>query len=387
MRARFKREAAALSLLRHPGIVAAHDFGEVDGDLYIVMEFVRGHSLADEIADATHGMDYATITTILEQVLQVVEAAHEARVVHRDLKPENVMLLDAHDRAAHVKVLDFGIALMDDREGDARLTETNAVQGTPLYMSPEQCRGRNVGPPTDVYAIGAILYEMLAGDTCFKGDSLVDVMAQHMFVLPPPIAERGLKRAVPPELERLAMWALSKKPEDRPTATQLRDALANALRGAGALQLAASATEERIRAMGLTRNERGLPAVSPALAQTVGVGALDEKDRPVVFLWGFVGQRGEDLRSTLAVNGVDAKTWSGADLSTASSARAIVVAPVRAVERVEALRAVPALAHTPVLAVDVASAPILRRSSGPARATSGSRRSETTFSARNCGDF
>jgi serine/threonine-protein kinase len=309
-------------------------------------------------------MSFERIVDIADEVLKVVEAAHAAGIVHRDLKPENVMVVDAGDRSEHVKVLDFGIALMDDRPGGERLTATNAVQGTPRYMSPEQCRGRDVGPATDVYAMGVVLYEMLTREPPFHGESIMDVMAAHMFVLPPPLAERGVKRAVPAELERITRWALSKKPEDRPTATAMRDAIALMRRGGGAAQVAARSTEERIRAMGLSRDERALgasPLTPPTDPPPPEAAELVERERPLVLLVGFDEERGDALRGTFAVNGIDARLWKQAagpsavpPLVEGRAPRVVVLAGAGAAEATRAARA--GGSKVPVLVADVASA-------------------------------
>jgi serine/threonine-protein kinase len=108
----------------------------------------------------------------MTQVLSALSAAHAAGIVHRDLKPDNVMMLDLGDGIDRVKVLDFGLALATNTSESDRLTATDAVQGTPTYMSPEQCKGRDVGPPTDVYALGVMLYEWQCGDVPVVGSSL-----------------------------------------------------------------------------------------------------------------------------------------------------------------------------------------------------------------------
>nr|MBK7064237.1 serine/threonine protein kinase [Deltaproteobacteria bacterium] len=161
MRARFRREAVVLARLRHPNIVSVIDYGEHQGELFLVMELLRGFSLDTQVMAGGLTMPVPRVVSVIDQVLQVLEA-HAAGVVHRDLKPENVML-DAGDRTDKVKVLDFGIAAFDDERTVEKLTRTGTVRGTPQYMSPEQCVGQDVGPPGDVYAVGIILYELLLG--------------------------------------------------------------------------------------------------------------------------------------------------------------------------------------------------------------------------------
>ena len=314
LRARFHREARVLTRLQHPSIVAALDFGEDEGDLYLVMELVRGTQLAGLVARDPDPMPPPRAAKIAIEILQVLELAHERGIVHRDLKPENVMLVDAGDGTERVKVLDFGLALADDAQRSARLTATSTVHGTPYYMSPEQCRGRDVGPETDVYAVGCILFEMLAGEPPFMGDDFAALMAQQLFVEPPPIVERGYQRAAPPELEALARWALQKKAADRPTASQLRVALQEALAGTDTVSRASRDAVARAKVGALSRDERALPA-APEPYQPTAHGlpesrvSIPGEAAPRVVLWGFSGKQVESLRSALAVQGIDAVAW------------------------------------------------------------------------------
>jgi len=351
-RERFRREAAALAALRHPGIVAAHDFGEDAGEPYLVMEYVEGTPLSYAILQNGVPLPFRRITSIAAQIARVLEAAHAARIVHRDLKPDNVMLVDVGG-ADHVKVLDFGIALMLGDDAGPRLTATNAFQGTPLYMSTEQWRGRDVGTPTDVYALGAVLYEMLAGEPPFDGVA-ADVMAKHMFVPPPPVEERGIGRTVPPDLEALATRALAKKAEDRPTIAEILDALAEFGRGTSALALAQRAAEERIRAVALSRRERALPAVpTPYAERVVAHKEAERAGDALVYVWGFASERADALVAALVSNGMRARVWRKPVPPADDATKAIVVPAAGAAARVAEIHAV---AKIPVLVADVATA-------------------------------
>lgn len=358
--ARFLREARAVARLRSEHVARVLDVATHAGTPYIVMEYLEGADLASLLRERG-ALPVSDAVDYLLQACEAIAEAHSRGIVHRDLKPENVMLLEAGDRTDHVKVLDFGIALMDDREGGDRLTATDAVQGTPLYMSPEQCRGRDVGPPTDIYAIGAMLYEMLAGLTPFVGRSVVDVMAQHMFMTPPSISERSGRMDTPAELERLAMWALAKRAEDRPTATQFRDALAAMARGAGTAQVAARSHEERIRAMALSRNERGLPVPDAALSPTL-LRAADnvmEDGRPLVLLAGFSPEESHQLAGALSVQGIDARPWTREEVPAkvdANVVRAVVLAGPKAAAQLAAARANKETARLPILVADIRTA-------------------------------
>jgi serine/threonine protein kinase len=272
-RARFKREAVALARLRHPGIVAVHDFGESEGAPYIVMELIKGRPLTALIGPH-HELELGRLGTLFDQVLQVLEAAHGMNIVHRDLKPDNVMILEAGDRAEHVKVLDFGLAQVIDPGDKERLTMPGAVFGTPWYMSPEQCNGESVGPPTDIYAVGVMIYEALAGQCPFDGQSTAQVMAQQLYAQPPSLSEKGLSRVLPPGLEALVMRSISKRPEERPSARELRDQLAAALEGKDATARAQGEVDERVRYGTLDREQRVLPPHRP------DAGATTQPDRP-----------------------------------------------------------------------------------------------------------
>src|SRR3984893_834755 len=162
---RFRREAQAVAALRHPNIVQVYDVGEVGGRPYFTMEFVEGRDLAETIQGTPQPASKAT--TIVAMVADAVHVAHRSGIVHRDLKPSNVLL--AADGAP--KVTDFGLARR--LEGDRELTLSGSPMGTPSYMAPEQARGDKhaVGPATDVYALGAILYELLTGRPPFRAET------------------------------------------------------------------------------------------------------------------------------------------------------------------------------------------------------------------------
>jgi eukaryotic-like serine/threonine-protein kinase len=318
MRARFRREAVVLARLRHPNIVSVLDYGEHQGELYLVMELLRGFSLDTQVMAGGLTMPVDRAVAVVDQVLQVLEAAHAMGIVHRDLKPENVMLLDAGDRTDKVKVLDFGIAAFDEDQSVERLTRTGTVRGTPQYMSPEQCVGRNLGPPTDIYAAGTILYELLVGDTPFTGRSVAELMSQQMFNPVPPFSERPPARAVPPGLEALTMRALSKRPEQRPTAAEFRDALSLCARGADAGSLAARDAAERARAAGLARGDR---ALAPERAAPVEGAANQTGPSPRVAMWGFSEARAVAVRTALAAHGVTAYPVRDAGLTATAPDR------------------------------------------------------------------
>ena len=178
-RQRFQREAASVAGLRTRHVVGLYDFGsDVDGTLYLVMEYMQGHALRDEIRPMPHQMPLARVNFVIDQALRGLGAAHRAGIVHRDLKPENLYVADTDDGEV-IKVLDFGIARV--QRGDTpNLTHSGALMGTPAYMAPEQVAGNRgqVGRHSDVYAMGVILYEMLTGISPFHAETLSEVLSR-----------------------------------------------------------------------------------------------------------------------------------------------------------------------------------------------------------------
>ncbi len=355
LRARFRREALALARVRHPGMVAVYDVGEHAGAPFLAMEFVEGTTLHELGCCGAEGLPLARVVRIVDQVLAVLDVAHRAGIVHRDIKPGNVMVLDSSSDDDLVKLIDFGLALMrDDDASDGRLTATNVTMGTWMYMSPEQCRGRDVGPPTDIYAVGAMLFQLLAGAPPFEGRAMADFVPQHLFVDPPRIAERGRRRAVPAGFEALVRRALAKSAELRPTAQQMRRELADALAGRDAESVAGQASARRSGEAGVSREERGLHRSSPLATVPLAILPLDPaadgasqqvspsgEARPLVALWGFAPARADDLRQALGVRGLATETWEG-DVPRAEGPRPAVVllaASGAVAARVERLRA------------------------------------------------
>ncbi|MFO0868412.1 MAG: protein kinase [Pirellulales bacterium] len=205
--ARFRLEAQAVARLQHPHLVQVFEVGEVAGRPYCVLEYAPGGSLAQKLAGTARPPREAA--QWMEKVARGVQCAHEAGIVHRDLKPANV-LLDSHDEP---KVADFGLAKrIDDQSG---LTRTGMVLGTPSYMAPEQAEGRGdeVGPPADVYALGAILYELLTGRPPFQGATVLDTLRQvrEQEPIPPSRLQSGLPR----DLETICLKCLEKSPHRR----------------------------------------------------------------------------------------------------------------------------------------------------------------------------
>jgi eukaryotic-like serine/threonine-protein kinase len=256
-RVRFLAEAEAVAAIHHPHVVQVFEFGRHDGRPYFAMEFLTGGNLARTIGDGS-GLPAARAAGILEKCARGVQAAHDLGIVHRDLKPANILL----DAAGEPKVTDFGLA---KRGGQADLTRTGAVMGTPAYMAPEQARGQTkfVGPAADVHALGAILFECLTGRPPFQADDTVALIMKVAQDEAPPA--RRLAPNVPRDLELICQKCLQKEPKDRyPAASALADDLRRylasepvSIRPAGAIERAIKWARRR-----------------PTLAATYGLSGL-----------------------------------------------------------------------------------------------------------------
>ncbi|GAC1582559.1 MAG: Stk1 family PASTA domain-containing Ser/Thr kinase [Candidatus Dormibacteria bacterium] len=222
---RFRREAQSAAGLQHPHVVSVYDRGSWDDTYYIAMEYLPGRSLKQLIRDEAPLGPVRAIDIAL-QLLQAASFAHRRGIIHRDLKPHNV-IVDDNDGA---KVTDFGIA----RAGASDMTETGSIMGTAQYLSPEQAQGYSVGPASDLYSIGVVLYEMLTGAVPFDGDAAVTIALKHVSEAPRPLRE--LNPLVAPELEQVVLWTLNKNPADRPASA---DELSAALQSARAALLGA----------------------------------------------------------------------------------------------------------------------------------------------------
>ena len=223
---RFRRESRVAARLQEPHVIPVHDFGDIDGVLYIDMRLVEGGSLKDELR-ANGPLDPSRAASIIAQVAAALDAAHADGLVHRDIKPENVLLTP--DDFAYL--VDFGIA---HGGGDASMTMTGLIIGSCAYMSAERFSGGQVGPPADVYSLTCLLYESLTGRPPFETGDLRQLMTAHMFSPPPrpSIMRRGINRA----FDDVIAKGMAKKPADRfASAGELaKAATAAALGGAGA---------------------------------------------------------------------------------------------------------------------------------------------------------
>jgi tRNA A-37 threonylcarbamoyl transferase component Bud32 len=269
---RFRREAEVTSALRHPNIVQVIDFNQTpDGSPYLVMEFLDGTELADEIA-RVGAMPLARVVDIVGQAASALTAAHHHNIIHRDLKPQNMFLvrLAGEDREV-VKVVDFGISKV--REATTRLTQESTVMGTPQYMAPEQAMGRQaeIDARTDEFALASITYELLTGRTPFQGETVHAILYQVVHETPPPM--RDLVPAVNAEVEAVVLKALSKSRDARyPTVLAFHQDLVRA-----------AALDQRLAAMGLAETlpaasqPGAVPAVASATTLRLAAGSVGSK--------------------------------------------------------------------------------------------------------------
>ncbi|MBU1430487.1 serine/threonine protein kinase [Myxococcota bacterium] len=213
---RFHQEALAASRLRHPHTIDVYDFGQTeDGVLYMAMEYLRGQSLA-HLLERRGVLPQARAIKLLKQVCKSLSEAHKAGIIHRDLKPDNIFLTDIEGEGDFIKVLDFGVAKLKEFDGkEGTLTEAGMIFGTPKYMSPEQASSVDLDARSDIYALGAILYEMITGRPPFIADHPLSILVAHInqAVIPP--REVAPEREIHPALERLILKALSKAPAAR----------------------------------------------------------------------------------------------------------------------------------------------------------------------------
>ena len=312
VKSRFLDEAKALASLDHPNIVHLYNFGQENGYFVLAMQFVQGQTWERLILEATR-LDWAVSCRIAIDVLRALEYAHERGVVHRDMKPSNV-LVRARDGVA--TVMDFGIAKM---AASTRLTATGQTMGTVRYMSPEQVRGQEVDLRTDLYSLGATLYESLTGDTPFDGNTHFEIMTKHLSEAPVPPSQRGV--TMPAAVEDAVMRCLAKRDEDRyDSAREMRKQLEAALRdsdlglietqklarevlgklrptatpvGAPTVRLGGSLADELEPDIG-RRRARRMPWVALALAALIGGGAAAV----------FVMQRAARYHSVTEITGV-----------------------------------------------------------------------------------
>ncbi len=231
---RFRREARAASKIGHPNIVDVTDSGATpDGSVYFVMEYLEGVELGS-IIEREGALDVARALRITGQICRALAAAHREGIIHRDLKPENIFLITRGGEADVVKVLDFGIAKTTEAEAarERRLTSPGMAMGTPEYMAPEQAAGRPADARTDIYSLGAIMYEMVTGVPPYQGDNFMEILTKKATQDPPP--PTTIRPELPAQVSELVMAAMSRNPDGRPqTMESLEYELNKCLSGRG----------------------------------------------------------------------------------------------------------------------------------------------------------
>jgi serine/threonine-protein kinase len=239
MVARFVNEARAANAIHHPNIVEIIDVGYLpDGPPYLMMEFLEGETLGMRL-NRLGRLSPAETVRIIDQAASALEAAHAAAIVHRDLKPDNLFIVpdQSSPGGERIKVVDFGIAKLEAPGMGESVRTTGVVLGTPNYMSPEQCRGTGLDLRTDIYALGAIMYQMLGGRPPFVSEAQIDVMMMHVVRIPNPLRE--LLPEIPEYLDQIVMRALAKNPDDRfASMSELRAALVSMPLGPDGLSVA-----------------------------------------------------------------------------------------------------------------------------------------------------
>nr|HEX4316389.1 protein kinase [Kofleriaceae bacterium] len=235
--ARFFQEARAVVRIRHRNIVDVTDLVELDdGTTFIIMELLAGVSLGKW---ARSGIDLPRALAVLVQICDGLDAAHAVGIIHRDLKPDNVIVVPTSDGAELVKLLDFGVAKLVNRDDEdvGFQTAAGSVIGTPAYMSPEQAGGMSIDQRSDIYSLGAIMYELFCGQPMFRGRSFGEYVRKHLTELPTPPRQTEGGRELDERLEAVILKALEKEPAQRySTIVELRDALLHMLGGIETLQ-------------------------------------------------------------------------------------------------------------------------------------------------------
>lgn len=219
---RFMRECKVTAKLNHPNIVTVYDVGAINGKApYLVMEYIKGESLADRL-QRQGALSFNTTANIIIQICRGLQEAHNLGIIHRDLKPDNILLQDKSDRPDWVKIVDFGIAHFQHGAGQ-RLTKTGRMVGTPEYIAPEQLKDKPMDVRTDLYALGIMMYEMLTGKVPFDGESAESILMKHLLEEAPPMSVHKPEFKDGTPFDSIITKLLQKEPDARyQTATELR---------------------------------------------------------------------------------------------------------------------------------------------------------------------
>jgi eukaryotic-like serine/threonine-protein kinase len=213
---RFRQEAIAAKRLDHININSVNDFGEWSGQLYMIMEFLEGQSLA-ELIDGQGKLSITRAVPIFIQIAAGCAYAHGRNIIHRDLKPGNVLIIDKNGQNDIVKIVDFGIAkiINENTIAGTKLTQTGEIFGSPLYMSPEQCMGRAVDQRADIYSLGTLMYEALTGRPPLKGPTALATIYKHTKEMPPKFGNIGADPKLTQAVENVVFKCLAKSPDQR----------------------------------------------------------------------------------------------------------------------------------------------------------------------------
>ena len=278
---RFQNEAEAVAQLDHPGILAIYEVGETDGLRYFTMKLIDGGNLADRIATLQANPRAAALLMI--EIAEAIAHSHTRCILHRDLKPANILI----DRQGHPHITDFGLAR---RFGESsNLTQSGAVLGTPSYMAPEQAAGNvgEIGPPADIFSLGAVLYEILTGAPPFRGGTVMETLVE--VIEKEPTRPSQHRAGVSLELEAICLKCLEKRPSDRyPSAAALAEDLHRFLRGE---EVAAMRADPWIQIRRWTRREPQL------VARLIGLGAVE-----VLTQINYINSHQRDIRVHIGVS-------------------------------------------------------------------------------------
>jgi serine/threonine-protein kinase len=274
---RFVQEAQAVNKIGHPNIVDVFSLDMLpDGRAYMIMEWLHGEDLKVRLGRGP--ITVADACDILDGIARALDAAHAKDIVHRDLKPDNVFLHRVENGPVMVKLLDFGIAKLVKSQSDMEKTRTGNMLGTPRYISPEQARGVDVTHRSDIYSLGVLAYEMLAGRPPFQGETGMDLVIKHLSEAPPPLSQFT---RVPKPLEQCVMHMLSKDPALRPSLEEIRQILSDPTKklarmalpngkkfaiAACALLLVVSAAFASLRILGAAEDNDDAPTVVAPMA-------------------------------------------------------------------------------------------------------------------------
>lgn len=294
--ARFFTEARAMSMVHHAGLIHVYEYGHTDdGGAYIVMEFAEGPTLRQHIADRGGKLPPLSAATLAYQIAAALGAAHDKGVIHRDLKPDNIAMVGGDDASLEstIKVLDFGLAKLPSATPDIHgpKTKPGQVLGTPLYMAPEQAGAPGgIGPHTDVYALGAVLFEMVTGTPPFTAEGAVQLVGKHLFTEAPRL--RTLCPGVSFDLDELVYSMLAKAPADRPSMREVKERLKRIRRLIAAGPMTARGTRAEEEGNGQAETmllRRGKPAPGRPGFNPLAILGWPGQKIPTLLLAGLLG--------------------------------------------------------------------------------------------------